>query len=135
MVKHSWISIHALLAESDLIKSLGKAYRLKFQSTLSSRRATDRDYKPENIKTISIHALLAESDTSGKPEPLNLIHFNPRSPRGERPAKIKVAIMGLQFQSTLSSRRATSLRPAVRLSPLHFNPRSPRGERLNLIGK
>ena len=56
------ISIHALLAESDLaVPDLGKGY-IGFLSTLSLRRATQRDSALLACSPISIHALLAESD-------------------------------------------------------------------------
>ena len=80
-----YISIHALLAESDGDKSLiGKVNRqfqstlslrratwrvshlplcARFQSTLSLRRATACSGRCFSISSISIHALLAESDT------------------------------------------------------------------------
>ena len=38
-----------------------------------------------------------------------------------------------QFQSTLSSRRATACRNLPRRSVTHFNPRSPHGERRSLM--
>ena len=79
------ISIHALLAESDVFK-LKIVYRsLRFLSTLSLRRATGFcDLEP--IKNaISIHALLAESDLAGPSGPAFLYNFYPRSPCGERP--------------------------------------------------
>ena len=56
------ISIHALLAESDL------------NNINSSITAAD----------ISIHALLAESDLAGPSGPAFLYNFYPRSPCGER---------------------------------------------------
>ena len=59
------ISIHALLAESDLSQSSA-------QST------------PEEI---SIHALLAESDSIGTLRTVSVKNFYPRSPCGERPRK------------------------------------------------
>ena len=56
------ISIHALLAESDVMISAQTTPQTTFQSTLSSRRATlDRFFLGEKF-LISIHALLAESD-------------------------------------------------------------------------
>ena len=101
------ISIHALLAESDLAGPSGPAFLYKFLSTLSLRRATLRvtsktrshpnfyprspcgERLPPTSKTrqnwrISIHALLAESDANwfdlwGWAE-----YFYPRSPCGER---------------------------------------------------
>ena len=79
------ISIHALLAESDPASRLLIDPGTVFQSTLSLRRAT-----------AFFHTL-----------PLVHLHFNPRSPCGERhPA----SLVGL-------------------LSFCHFNPRSPCGER------
>ena len=57
------ISIHALLAESDRISSPMSPRRLAFLSTLSLRRATDKQVNAiEAAFAISIHALLAESD-------------------------------------------------------------------------
>ena len=101
-----FISIHALLAESDEQKcGDGKAdvnfyprspcgerppYKNdggpggQFLSTLSLRRATDNLQVPASVSKISIHALLAESD---HPEPDRCpgdSHFYPRSPCGER---------------------------------------------------
>ena len=56
------ISIHALLAESDLIVMLYNTSALIFLSTLSLRRATHYDNYNLHCVEISIHALLAESD-------------------------------------------------------------------------
>ena len=145
------ISIHALLAESD------------YSATATSN----------SLKVISIHALLAESDPTRatgssltrdfnprsphgeRPMPSGRRwrtgYFNPRSPHGERLATIMYPAPEFQFQSTLSSRRATRLRwflsrpPHISIHALltesdegfggalsrygHFNPRSPHGER------
>ena len=81
---HCVISIHALLAESDLCHAI----------SFSAGR-------------ISIHALLAESDTHiigflGK-----VNNFYPRSPCGERPPNIITLPVLFVFLSTLSLRRAT----------------------------
>ena len=103
----NFISIHALLAESDA-------------SHLSMC----------NTPQISIHALLAESDLAGPSGPAFLYNFYPRSPCGERPELVKtdmrkhpISIHALLaesdtkraeakrttdiFLSTLSLRRAT----------------------------
>ena len=56
------ISIHALLAESDLTIMLYDSSALIFLSTLSLRRATHYDNYNLHCVEISIHALLAESD-------------------------------------------------------------------------
>ena len=79
------ISIHALLAESDVSKALQGFLCLKFLSTLSLRRATVDCYAIRHILAhISIHALLAESDESQQPCGHPTRDFYPRSPCGER---------------------------------------------------
>ena len=102
------ISIHALLAESDLkTPPQGSRSRI-FLSTLSLRRAT-RLNNPVKIEVmISIHALLAESD--------------------EMPSECSSGTS--KFLSTLSLRRATCQGQAGSAGYLHFYPRSPCGERL-----
>ena len=124
------ISIHALLAESDLVIMLYDSSVLIFLSTLSLRRATaekhvqpprQQDFYPRSpcgerrctlfcrypARCISIHALLAESDSAFWMA-LNRL---------------------LRFLSTLSLRRATNgtLRNTHKTS--YFYPRSPCGER------
>ena len=58
------ISIHALLAESDL-EEITWISMLQFLSTLSLRRATTTANEALQKVKISIHALLAESDGLG----------------------------------------------------------------------
>ena len=58
----SHISIHALLAESDLIQPIRRPESALFLSTLSLRRATGLTQTDLANRAISIHALLAESD-------------------------------------------------------------------------
>ena len=60
------ISIHALLAESDISVLLTAPNRPLFLSTLSLRRATYTDLNSAYGALISIHALLAESDVGQK---------------------------------------------------------------------
>ena len=82
------ISIHALLAESDAARGCwltpptnfyprspcgerrprwqAQAQKDTFLSTLSLRRATDRQQKEDYRALISIHALLAESDRNSQ---------------------------------------------------------------------
>ena len=129
MKKLYFISIHALLAESD--KSNG------FES---------------RTKVISIHALLAESDNNNVKVRVIRTNFYPRSPCGERPkpctrlsGRDTISIHALlaesdrnqdrqnperaEFLSTLSLRRATV--PLCDQAPCKadFYPRSPCGER------
>ena len=125
------ISIHALLAESDVCSS----------SVCTSSTV------------ISIHALLAESDIVKMSIKVFNTDFYPRSPCGERPGVLRNSQAKLQFLSTLSLRRATnqtnkrnltrrflstlSLRRATvktyrkKQGLTHFYPRSPCGERHN----
>ena len=56
------ISIHALLAESDLLTLSMAVIPILFLSTLSLRRATGKGSRRGVLSSISIHALLAESD-------------------------------------------------------------------------
>ena len=149
------ISIHALLAESDLANRVRDAQNLdfyprspcgerhmqlqlcrtksKFLSTLSLRRATRHP----------------ERRTAGNR------HFYPRSPCGERLPMTERIVAGFEFLSTLSLRRATPAAmgyyPAVSISihallaesdvvavhntdgALNFYPRSPCGERHNRL--
>ena len=123
------ISIHALLAESDLgnvavglpisnfyprspcgerrFSSGAKADTVSFLSTLSLRRATPRPPKKHQWPDISIHALLAESDSIIV---LIIRHVHAflstlslrRATRYGRPIDVQ-----LVFLSTLSLRRAT----------------------------
>ena len=79
------ISIHALLAESDMARSWISTTTSRFLSTLSLRRATNCHLRPTN-KT---H------------------YFYPRSPCGERQRKSYRRIRPERFLSTLSLRRAT----------------------------
>ena len=79
------ISIHALLAESDV-----------------------GTHAQQPTQQISIHALLAESDyrqTSGSCKDR---HFYPRSPCGERRKPRRLKSRRMVFLSTLSLRRATT---------------------------
>ena len=81
--------------------------QLRFLSTLSLRRATCYIIFAQAVTNISIHALLAESDNVACGYWHKLRNFYPRSPCGERPSKIIMRVLGLEFLSTLSLRRAT----------------------------
>ena len=78
------ISIHALLAESDLSLSFPLVVGSLFLSTLSLRRATARRASRQQPAGISIHALLAESDIVTAGLLMCNLYFYPRSPCGER---------------------------------------------------
>ena len=102
---------------------------LRFQSTLSARRATSLGLQILPTVRISIHALREESDGVTPTVPQFNKYFNPRSPRGERLHLKYFSNSLVQFQSTLSARRATFCICGGRNISNYFNPRSPRGER------
>ena len=101
------ISIHALLAESDLYSSSSSTPAVHFypRSPCGERRAPT--FIIYSITNISIHALLAESDQCGTPM------YTAPSP----------------FLSTLSLRRATLHCKTPITFRHYFYPRSPCGER------
>ena len=131
LVASAKISIHALLAESDEPATTGNNKHNIFLSTLSLRRATI-------------------SDSRGASESID---FYPRSPCGERhdlePSKTRrltfLSTLSLRratldinrtaktivFLSTLSLRRATFHAKARKSQRSDFYPRSPCGERLH----
>ena len=80
------ISIHALLAESDFapIYCTGPESNFYPRSPCGERRARTLPALPLPIE-ISIHALLAESDRQTPGEMVCGQNFYPRSPCGERP--------------------------------------------------
>ena len=102
------ISIHALLAESDVMHALKFADLVLFLSTLSLRRATTATRILVPNPLISIHALLAESDKHSTNPKNRKWNFYPRSPCGERPTYLIFLAKLRPFLSTLSLRRATS---------------------------
>ena len=105
-----FISIHALLAESDTWARGSRVTYVEFLSTLSLRRAT-------RLWTILYSC------------PGN---FYPRSPCGERLRDYTFDKSKKSFLSTLSLRRATLGLPAGQPSTPYFYPRSPCGERPSL---
>ena len=104
---------------------------IRFQSTLSVRRATNNSDVNHLKEGISIHALREESDFFS-PYCQNLCtNFNPRSPWGERRyvtsrelCSCKISIHALREESDHWQQCKASWRIT------DFNPRSPWGERL-----
>ena len=101
------ISIHALLAESDWLELFLYYQDNRFLSTLSLRRATGCQRPCEHPTR----------------------DFYPRSPCGERPAAPKTRREVWPFLSTLSLRRATIDTSKDVIKTANFYPRSPCGER------
>ena len=127
--QRDYISIHALLAESDILAVWLGCKSSLFLSTLSLRRATLRHSADCNCQNISIHALLAESDHQAFFYTAQHTYFYPRSPCGERPLGQHLAYLRHQFLSTLSLRRATTIHIHTCQYFFNFYPRSPCGER------
>ena len=123
------ISIHAPREGSDAVLPAAAMAEILFQSTLPARGAT-------------LHKSWMVQQSG---------HFNPRSPRGERPRHTYYTTGTKKFQSTLPARGATGrTKPRDKFVKIsihapregsdesvcrgkdhtrHFNPRSPRGER------
>ena len=100
------ISIHAPRAGSDF--NAAKSMVEQSISIHAPRAGSDPAYIATASKdTISIHAPRAGSDQTALTNWARMIHFNPRSPCGERQIP----------------------RPCQRKGDAYFNPRSPCGER------
>ena len=65
--------------------------RTQFQSTLPARGATNDDFLCSPSELISIHAPRTGSDFRFVQHFLNHMHFNPRSPHGERHLQVSQA--------------------------------------------
>ena len=104
------ISIHAPRVGSDLLLTCASVKACLFQSTLPVWGAT--------------HLLL---------HLFSRLHFNPRSPCGERLVETFNGEIDLTFQSTLPVWGATSNSAPLVAVHFYFNPRSPCGERLAIV--
>ena len=104
---HYYISIHALLTESDLNQSRTSGLKFLFLSTLSLRRATIVFLHFATLKFVFLSTLsLRRATFLSISKVWEARYFYPRSPYGERPAR-----------ATWQHRKN------------HFYPRSPYGER------
>ena len=146
------ISIHALLAESDILHTAHQVRTAKFLSTLSLRRATDlpglyclrlcisihallaeSDSMAVNkvvINDISIHALLAESDKRMRQSKEKPRHFYPRSPCGERLQTRRQVLHNWNICIHALLAESDRLEFCDTAQHIYFYPRSPCGERL-----
>ena len=79
------VSIHALLAECDVLERSSCHALIPFQSTHSLRSATSTGILPSCPVEVSIHALLAECDFGYFGADRGDNRFNPRTPCGVRP--------------------------------------------------
>ena len=102
------ISIHALLAESDVSITIITICIVSFLSTLSLRRATSIQLSTQTpLSDFYPRSPCGERPPGAKSSTPDKYYFYPRSPCGERPlAKVRHC-EGYIFLSTLSLRRAT----------------------------
>ena len=101
------ISIHALLAESDLPTSkTHRNWQISIHALLAESDVVGAS-QGAYFGHISIHALLAESDATLHDIFKLFANFYPRSPCGERHPKMSDHPHNIRFLSTLSLRRAT----------------------------
>ena len=129
IVEDNNISIHALLAESDVLGAVTSPSVIRFLSTLSLRRATNKAATTANAALFLSTLSLRRATTSPDRPDESQRYFYPRSPCGERRAATPVSAPPLPFLSTLSLRRATLNQIPPRRFHYHFYPRSPCGER------
>ena len=101
------VSIHALLAESDLRTSKLTRCLLSFNPRPPCGERLWASWEGLVDVGVSIHALLAESDIRDFGHKNQRLSFNPRPPCGERLKKCGRRPQALKFQSTPSLRRAT----------------------------
>ena len=106
--KLNFISIHALLAESDRVKKALLLHLALFLSTLSLRRATPVGDENRRI----------------------LFDFYPRSPCGERLSKQRIQAQALMISIHALLAESDGVVGCVERSCKDFYPRSPCGERL-----
>ena len=102
------ISIHALLAESDLgnVEAVSRMWNFYPRSPCGERPSSVRESLSGS--TISIHALLAESDTHPVAVPVRVIEFSIHALLAESDALApEENPTQKSFLSTLSLRRAT----------------------------
>ena len=125
----NWISIHALLAESDSYQPGGNSIlHISIHALLA-----ESDISPPFrwlSRCISIHALLAESDGNGQEMAAQCVEFlSTLSLRRATTGHGSQGGAGHRFLSTLSLRRATMPASWIFATPTNFYPRSPCGER------
>ena len=128
------ISIHALLAESDIQTPRGCVFKtISIHALLA-----ESDFAGVSIRcldAISIHALLAESDWACIRCWRCFVYFYPRSPCGERRGAASLPYtQGISIHALLAESDVPRVRLQVWPQP-YFYPRSPCGERPEAFGQ
>ena len=149
----SAVSIHALLAECDMLHGSAGNLRKRFNPRTPCGVRPKFGAAIIIVDKVSIHALLAECDRPVRLRPDKFFCFNPRTPCGVRQGPARTCRLSGAFQSTHSLRSATRLERIVEKNPMvsihallaecdhavlghallppGFNPRTPCGVRPN----
>ena len=129
-MKISEISIHALLAESDLIQDYNARVGAHFYPRSPCGERLHEALHGRWLLPISIHALLAESDVSlTRYHAVGVLFLSTLSLRRATCQRLRMQSSVRPFLSTLSLRRATFDNITLRGCAANFYPRSPCGER------
>jgi len=104
-----------------------------FQSTLPTRGATQRGRREATPIIISIHAPHAGSDRPLCCSQDDTVHFNPRSPRGERHDEDLDISTLVRISIHAPHAGSDDAQPYQWSRGGNFNPRSPRGERRGVL--
>ena len=127
--RRNWISIHALLAESDVTNA--QPHKIVVISIHALLAESDvNDTITNQLCHISIHALLAESDWTARQWISPVGNFYPRSPCGERHlATYSSADSCTDFYPRSPCGERRPIRQNALYGSIYFYPRSPCGER------
>ena len=101
------VSIHALLAESDLMKSLRTCFLRSFNPRPPCGERPARLRPKNRIRRFQSTPSLRRATTPTSLKKGRFFRFNPRPPCGERLTNRVYSLTKLTFQSTPSLRRAT----------------------------
>ena len=119
-----------LPARGATVSSHGSAsHELTFQSTPPARGATQGHLSASRARQISIHAPREGSDATYSDRAGRICYFNPRPPRGERPARVVWMAQNNNYFNPRPPRGERQLTRSGVERENNFNPRPPRGER------
>ena len=116
------VSIHAFRGEGDPSHRATHQRVPKFQSTPSGGKATRRPAELRDVSVVSIHAFRGEGDAFTFLSGALRRSFNPRLPGGRRLVKQVSVLASVEFQSTPSGGKATTLphpAPVVKRVSIH----------------
>mgnify|MGYP007113597458 CR=1 FL=1 len=104
-----------------------------FQSTLPARGATSLRRNCLDLLQISIHTPREGSDFRRNICRLNLLYFNPHSPRGERRYADCFRLLNWRISIHTPREGSDIERLPLEVYQCYFNPHSPRGERRHTL--